>query len=140
MDLTTICQNDDLPKLVILFRNYPIDQCIKSCIVHDFPNGLRFLLKQSPQCIKSQQVDREQDLHIDHIRTSVQYNRVECVQAFLDHGCDLNGHIGDYKDPPILSVQSIKMAELLISHGADINICKEIPWDDDDFDGGNFAF
>jgi ankyrin repeat protein len=48
---------------------------------------------------------------------AIESNSIECVRAYLDHGCDPCS--GDY--PPILSVRSIEMVDLMLLYGADLN-------------------
>lgn len=127
------CGNKDLSQL--LFNDsVDLELCLDTCVHNDFPEGLRFLLKHSPKCIRPIVEDSEvcwTDPHLGNMIDAVQYDLIECMRAFLDHGCDPNGDIETYS--PFFSVQSIPMAELLLSHGADINPSYEPdPYDDPD--------
>lgn len=125
--------------------------CYDECVTNDFPEGLRLLLSKQPKCIhRYRNLDASllrdendeiivtndkifwNDPHLDIFRTAVSKDHIECVRVFLEHGCDPNGGIGYEIDPPFLSVQSIDMAKLMISYGADINICNiRYPYDED---------
>lgn len=126
--LFEICQSRNLELLIFLIHIDPMDTLIRACIYNNFVEGLQYLLQQSPKCQK-----KHQDPHIDHIRYAVGHDQLECVQIFLDHGCDVDGDYGYYNEPPVLSLRSIEMAELLIAHGSDVNLCRDIPWDDGEF-------
>jgi hypothetical protein len=135
--LIEVCQNKDLAELKSLFSVDNLEQCIDACVYNDFPEGLRFILNHSPKCIRpiveNPEMDHETwwfDPHLDNMIYSVQFNKIECMRAFLDHGCDPNGGVGAELYPPILSVESIPMAKLLLSYNADINAsCIPDPYD-----------
>ena len=123
------CETKDLSQLQSLFNETTnVDQCIDACVHNDFPEGLRFLLQHSPKCIRPIVENPEMhydtwwsDPHISNMIDSVRYDRLECMRAFLDHGCHPDGGIGEELYSPILSLRSIPMAKLLLSYGADIN-------------------
>lgn len=92
-----------------------MDLC--SCVKYDFPEGLRYLLQQSAKCNKD-----EPDIHSYYIYDAVRCDRLECIQVFIEHGCDLNG---THNDSPIFLVESVSMAKLLITNGVNINPDKE---------------
>jgi ankyrin repeat protein len=119
------CQNKDLNQLQLLFDGFiDSEPCLKTCIIYNFPQGVHFVLNNIPKYYRT--VHRGDThlpyFHMRYMRKAVKYDRIECVQVFLDHGCDSN--FDTY--PPIFALRSIKMAQLLLKYGTNINIVSDI--------------
>ena len=124
---TTIeaCQCKDLDRLKSCLNGaIDLERCLKTCIDNDFSEGLRFILENIHKHLNPIQDYKRwlSQIYMIAMGRAIKYDRIECVHVFLDHQCDPSSGTC----PPVFSLRSIEMANILLSYGADINVVSDI--------------
>lgn len=111
------CQNKYLDQLRLLFReSTDSERCVDICVNNNFYEGLNFILENISTCNGGL---------FTPMRMAMRNNYIECVRVFLDHGYNPSDSIY----PPLFSLLSVQMAELLLSYdnlSIDINVVTDI--------------
>ncbi|ARF02831.1 SWPV1-272 [Shearwaterpox virus] len=69
----------------------------------------------------------EDDIYLSPLHYAVEYGNKDIVVSVLEHGGDVNLHVGDIQSPIHVAINkgNIDMVKLLIENGADVDICCE---------------